>query len=37
MLVAIDHGNSAIKTVHHTFVSGLAEHSVRPPMSEEVI
>lgn len=37
MLVAIDHGNSAIKTVHHTFVSGLAEHSVRPPMAEEVI
>lgn len=37
MLVAIDHGNSAIKTVHYTFVSGLSEHSVRPPMAEEVI
>ncbi len=37
MLIAIDHGNSAIKTVHHTFVSGLAEHSVRPPMAEEVL
>ncbi len=37
MLIAIDHGNSAIKTVNHNFVSGLAEHSTRPPMAEEVL
>jgi len=24
MLIAVDHGNHAIKTVHHNFVSGLA-------------
>ena len=32
MLIAIDHGNYAIKTPRFTFVSGLTEHSVRPPM-----
>lgn len=37
MLIAIDHGNSAIKTVHYNFVAGLSRHSVRPPMSEEVL
>ena len=37
MLIAIDHGNHAIKTVHHNFVSGLARHSVRPPITDEVI
>lgn len=37
MLIAIDHGNSAIKTVHHNFVAGLSRHSVRPPMAEEVL
>lgn len=37
MLIAIDHGNYAIKTVNHVFISGLAEHSTRPPMSEEVL
>lgn len=37
MLFAVDHGNYAIKTVHETFVSGLAEHSTRPPMADEVI
>ena len=37
MLIAIDHGNHAIKTVHQSFVSGLARHSVRPPMADEVI
>lgn len=36
MLIAIDHGNHAIKTVHHSFVSGLARHSVRPSMADEV-
>lgn len=37
MLIAIDHGNYAIKTVNHTFVSGLAEHSTKPPMTDEVL
>ena len=37
MLIAIDHGNHGIKTVHHNFVSGLARHSVRPPMADEVL
>lgn len=37
MLIAIDHGNSAIKTVHHNFVAGLSRHTVRPPMADEVL
>lgn len=37
MLIAIDHGNSAVKTVRHNFVSGLSCHSVRPPMADEVL
>ena len=37
MLIAIDHGNSSIKSVHHNFTSGLARHSVRPPMADEVL
>ena len=37
MLIAIDHGNHACKTVHHNFVSGLAQHSVRPPMADEIL
>lgn len=37
MLIAIDHGNYAIKTPHHAFVSGLAEHTVKPPMAEEIL
>ena len=37
MLIAIDHGNHACKTVHFNFVSGLAQHSVRPPMADEVL
>ena len=35
MLIAIDHGNHACKGVHFNFVSGLAQHSVRPPMADE--
>ena len=27
MLIAIDHGNFAIKTVNHSFVAGLSEHT----------
>ena len=37
MLIAGDHGNSSIKTVNYSFVSGLAQHSVRPPVAEEII
>ena len=37
MLIAIDHGNYAIKTPSFSFVSGLAEHTVRPPMSDELM
>lgn len=37
MLIAIDHGNYAIKTPNFSFVSGLAEHTVRPPMTEELM
>lgn len=37
MLIAIDHGNFYIKTPNFSFVSGLAEHSVRPPLADEVM
>ena len=37
MLIAIDHGNYAIKTSRFTFVSGLTEHSVKPPMTDEIL
>ena len=37
MFIAIDHGNYAVKTPHDSFVAGLAQHSTRPPMAEEVL
>ena len=37
MLIAIDHGNYAIKTPHISFVSGLSEHTVKPPLADEVM
>lgn len=37
MLIAIDHGNYAIKTPNFSFVSGLAEHTVKPPMTDEIL
>ena len=37
MLIAIDHGNYAVKTPHSEFVSGLSEHRVRPPLGDEVL
>ena len=37
MLIAIDHGNYAIKTPHTAFLSGLAEHKVKPPLAEEAV
>ncbi len=37
MLIAIDHGNCAIKTPNFSFVSGLSEHTVKPPMTDEIM
>lgn len=37
MLIAIDHGNYAIKTPRYTFLSGIAEHTVKPPMADELL
>ena len=37
MLIAIDHGNYAIKTPNNSFISGLSEHTVKPPMSDEIL
>ena len=37
MLVAIDHGNCAIKTVLDSFTSGLSEHTVQPPLAADTI
>lgn len=37
MLIAIDHGNYAVKTPKFSFVSGLSEHTVKPPMTDEVL
>lgn len=37
MLLGIDHGNYAVKTTGFDFVSGLAEHTVKPPMTDEIL
>jgi len=37
MIIAVDHGNYAIKTPKCAFVSGLSEHTVRPPMAEDLL
>lgn len=37
MLFSVDHGNYAIKTPNDSFIAGLAEYSVRPPLAEHVI
>lgn len=37
MLIAIDHGNYAIKTTNRSFVSGLSGHTVKPPMCDEIL
>ena len=34
MLIAIDHGNYAVKTPSFSFVSGLSEHTVKPPLTD---
>jgi plasmid segregation protein ParM len=37
MLIAIDTGNSAIKTPHFQFTSGLTEHLTKPPLAEDTL
>ena len=37
MLVAIDHGNFSTKTVGDSFISGLSEHTVQPPLAADTI
>lgn len=37
MLLGIDHGNYAVKTTGFDFISGLAEHTVKPPMTDEIM
>jgi plasmid segregation protein ParM len=37
MLIAIDHGNYAIKTVDDIFVAGLSEHATLPPLASDII
>ncbi len=37
MLFSIDHGNSAMKTPHFTFTSGLADYPIRPPVETDVL
>ena len=37
MLISIDHGNYAIKTLNHSFVSGVVEHTVKPPMADDIL
>lgn len=37
MLLGIDHGNYAVKTIGFDFISGLAEHTVKPPMTDEIL
>jgi len=34
MLIAVDHGNSFIKTPKFQFCSGVIEHKSRPPAKE---
>jgi len=37
MIIAIDHGNYAIKTTTDSFISGLSEHPVQPPLASDII
>ena len=36
-IIAVDHGNHAIKTPNFHYSSSLTEHLVRPPLSDEII
>ena len=35
--ISIDHGNYVIKTPNYSFVSGLSEHTVKPPLTDEIL
>lgn len=37
MIIAVDHGNSAIKTENFVFPSALSQHTVAPPMAKELL
>ena len=37
MILAIDHGNYAMKTPNFSFVAGISEHTVKPPMADEIL
>ena len=37
MLFSLDHGNYAIKSMSDSFISGLSEHSVQPPLASDII
>ena len=37
MLISIDHGNFDIKTCNNSFMAGITEHTVKPPMTDEVL
>ncbi len=37
MIIAVDHGNSSIKTEHFVFPSALNQYANRPPMASDVL
>ena len=37
MIIAVDHGNSSIKTVNHSFLSALERHANKPPMATDIL
>lgn len=37
MIIAVDHGNSSIKTEHFSFPSALEKHANKPPMASDIL
>lgn len=37
MLISIDNGNYAVKTPNFSFINGITEHSVEPPLADELL
>ena len=37
MIIAVDHGNSSIKTEHYTFSSALERHTNKPPLASDIL
>jgi len=37
VIIGVDTGNRCIKTINHTFVAGLVEYAMRPPIYSEVL